>query len=221
MRVIGYRRVSTEHQAASGYGLDAQRQAIQQRALIHDWKMTWVEDAASGGTTDRPGLAYARALLRDGQADALVVSHLDRLSRSVLDFADILRQARKEGWNLIVLDLNLDLSSPQGEFVAHILAAVAQLERRLISDRIRSALAAASARGVRTGPKPREIPTATLERITTLYDSGRGKNLTAIAAELTRDGFPLPSGVPGHWAPAQVRRVLARARNLEPASADA
>lgn len=82
--------------------------------------------------------------------DALVVSHLDRLSRSVLDFADILQEAKKKEWNLVVLDLNL--SSPQGEFVAHILAAVAQLERRLISDCIRVALAAASAEGVRTGP---------------------------------------------------------------------
>jgi DNA invertase Pin-like site-specific DNA recombinase len=211
--MIAYLRVSTDDQARSGYGLDAQRASLQRHAELHGWELRFIEDTASGGNTNRPGLTYALELLRVGQADGLVASHLDRVSRSVLDFADLLQRARAEKWNLAVLDLNLDLSSPQGEFVAHILAAVAQLERRLISERTRAALAAASRRGVVPGPRRRVIPAPTLDLITGLRD--RGNNLTEIAGELNRRGLPLPSGRAGTWGACQVGRVLQRARELK------
>lgn len=211
MRAIGYLRVSTDHQAATRYGLDAQRQAITRRAEQDGWDLTWApEDAASGATTERPGLTFALGQLAVGQADVLVVSHLDRLSRSVRDFADLLVTARSQSWNLVVLDLNLDLSTPQGEFVAHILAAVAQLERRLISGRIRETLAQARRRGVVPGPRPREIPTSTAERITELRADGF--NASRVAFTLTSEGIPLPSGRLGVWQPAQVRRIESRLR---------
>lgn len=195
-------RVSTNRQASEGYGLEAQRSAISRRAEYEGWQQVrWVEDPGkSGATVNRPGLAYALALLRDGHVDALVVSHLDRLSRSVLDFADLLGQARDERWNLVVLDLNLDLASPHREFVAHVLAAVAQLERRLIAERVRVALGEARSRGVKTGPKPREVPAATLDRIYTLRE--RGRNLSEVAHALNTEGVPLPSGRTGCWQPA-------------------
>lgn len=215
MRVIGYLRVSTEEQATGGHGLAAQRETVRRHAEARGWEVTYVEDAASGKDTNRPGLAYALSLLKSGEAAALVASHLDRVSRSVLDFADLLQRARAEGWNLVVLDLNLDLGTPQGEFVAHILAGVAQLERRLISERTRAALAAAARRGIVPGPRPRPLPPSTLDRVATLR--ARGNSLTEIAHHLTTEATPLPSGKAGVWSPTQVRRVLTRARELEEA----
>ncbi len=209
-RVIGYLRVSTDDQALSGYGLDAQRLAIGRHAEQRGWDVTYVTDTASGATTDRPGLTYALAVLRAGEFHGLVASHLDRVSRSVLDLADLLGRARREGWNLAVLDLALDLATPQGEFVAHVLAAVAQLERRLISDRTRAALAAAARRGVTPGPRRRPLPEATVT--TVLHLRERGSNLTEIAHELNQRQAPLPSGRPGVWQAGQVGRVLARVR---------
>lgn len=98
-----------------------------------------MEDVASRRSLSRVGLAYAMHLLDQRQAAGIVVSHLDRLSRSVLDFASMLTRAEAGGWNVVVLDLGLDLTTPHGEFVAHTLAAAAQLERRMIGLRTRRA----------------------------------------------------------------------------------
>jgi len=207
VKVIGYLRVSTDHQASEGHGLDAQRVAIQERADREGWEVTWVEDPGVSGTaSERPGLDYALHLLRTYQAEALVVSRLDRLARSVLHFADLIKEAQARGWNLVVLDLNLDLSTPQGKLVSHILASVAEFERELISERTKAGLRAAAAKGVKTGPKPKVIPADTLDRLATLQTEKR--SLTDIAHLLTVEGFPLPSGRCGTWTSTQVRRVL-------------
>jgi DNA invertase Pin-like site-specific DNA recombinase len=67
-------------------------------------------DTASGRSTRlRPGLAAALAAVDAGEADGIIVSKLDRLSRSVLDFAQLVCRAQADGWNLVVLDLGLDL----------------------------------------------------------------------------------------------------------------
>jgi DNA invertase Pin-like site-specific DNA recombinase len=67
--------------------------------------------------------------LRRGEAEAVVVAKLDRLSRSVVDAGRLLDEARKRGFNIVDLDLGLDLSTPTSELVANVLAAVAQWER--------------------------------------------------------------------------------------------
>jgi hypothetical protein len=69
-----------------------------------------------------------------------VVAKLDRLSRSVVDAGRLLEEARKGGFNIVALDLGLDLSTPTGELVANVLAAVAQWERRMIGVRTSEAL---------------------------------------------------------------------------------
>jgi DNA invertase Pin-like site-specific DNA recombinase len=208
MKVIGYRRVSTGKQVTEGHGLDAQELAIKQRAALSGWDVVWADDPAmSGKNTKRPGLELALHMLKTKQAEALVVSKLDRLSRSVLDFSGILMKARDEGWNVIVLDIGLDLNTPHGELTANVLVSVAQYERQLISARTREALAAAKElKGIKPGPKPREIPVETLERARELREQGR--TLANIANVLTREGFPLPSGKCGDWQGNQVHRVL-------------
>jgi len=104
MRVIGYRRVSTEEQARNGHGLDAQRQTIEEHAARKGWRAEWKEDEGATGSRISPGLREALDLLRTKQADALVVTKMDRLARSVLNAADIMRSAQEQGWSLVVLD---------------------------------------------------------------------------------------------------------------------
>src|SRR5215210_7973308 len=137
MRVVGYARVSTGEQAESGGGLAAQRSALEAEAARRGWELVAIrEDVASGRrTSGRPGLEAALAAVDGGEADALAVAKLDRLSRSLLDFAGLLERARRRGWTLVALDLGVDTSTPQGELVANVIASVAQWERRIIGQR--------------------------------------------------------------------------------------
>src|SRR4051794_29938711 len=86
-RALGYCRVSTGGQVDSGAGLDAQRTALQAEADRRGWKLELViEEGLSAKDLNRPALSAALARLDKGEADVLMVSKLDRLSRSVKDF---------------------------------------------------------------------------------------------------------------------------------------
>lgn len=205
-KIVGYCRVSTVEQADNGHSIDAQRAAITAAAETRGWEIQCVEDAASAKDLDRPGLAYALSMLGAGQAGGVVVSRLDRLSRSVHDLAILLKRARAEGWNVVMLDYGLDLSTPYGEFGATMLMAAAQLERDLISMRTREGLAAAKAKGILPGPRRSTVPDEVIARVRDLL--AQGLTLAKIANELTQTCVPLPSGTSGVWQPTQVRRLL-------------
>ncbi len=152
MTAYGYCRVSTEDQGESGLGLAAQRAAV--LAARPDAEV--VEEVKSGGRADnRAVLRGVLARLRRG--DVLVVSRLDRLTRSLKDFASIVEEAKGRGWSLVVLDGGFDMTTPTGRAMAGMLAVFAELERDMISQRTREALAAKRAGGW----EPR---TASLER---------------------------------------------------------
>src|SRR5581483_3445214 len=106
------------------------------------------------------------------------------LSRSVIDFARVLEEARKRGFNVVALDLGLDLSTPQGELVANVLASVAQWERRIIGQRTREALAVKKRQGVAIG-RPPTLPASVVKRIKRQRKAG--KTYAAIAHALNRD----------------------------------
>lgn len=204
MRVIGYLRVSTREQADSGLGLDAQRRAIEAEARRRGWEVDWYADEGrSAATLDRPGLRVALQALRRGKAEALVVAKLDRLSRSVSDFAEILDVARRQRWAVVVLDLGVDTTTTAGELVANVMAAVAQWERRVIGQRTADAMAEAKARGVRIG-RERAIPDEVARRI--LAERADGATYAAIAAGLDADCIPTPGGG-GRWHGSTVRRL--------------
>lgn len=204
MIVIGYTRVSTDEQAASGLGLDAQRAAITLAATARGWEVVWIEDAGySAKSLKRPGVERALHMLAKGQAQAIVVAKLDRLSRSVQDFAATMDTARRQGWALVALDLGVDTTTPAGELVANVMAAVAQWERRVIGQRTADALAAKKAQGVRLGG-PVTTPAAVRARIVALAASGHSH--AAVARALNDDQTPTASG--GTWHRSGVRRVL-------------
>jgi DNA invertase Pin-like site-specific DNA recombinase len=157
-QAIGYLRVSTEEQARSGLGLEAQRERISQEAERRRWEVCWVtDDGYTAATLDRPGIADALTTLRQGEATTLVVAKLDRLSRSLLDFAGLMERAQREKWNVVCLDLGIDLSTPQGQLMANVMASFAAYERELIRQRTRDALQALKMRGARLG-RPVVVP---------------------------------------------------------------
>jgi len=207
-RVVGYCRVSTSDQADSGLGLDAQRASILAECARKGWTLVeMVQDAGiSAKSLDRPGMVQALDLLRSGKAGALVVAKLDRATRSVMDAANLLAQGQREGWALVALDLGLDPTTPTGELVATIMAAVAQWERRAIGARTRDALAAKKAAGIRLG-RPVRLPTEVAKRITAAKEAG--ESLSAIARALNADGVPTAHGG-SQWHASTVRAVLSR-----------
>ena len=135
------------------------------------------------------------------------MAKLDRLARSVVHAAEIMEAARAQGWNLIVLDLGMDLSTPQGRALAQTMAVFAELEREMISIRVKEAMGAAKARGARFG-RPRLVSTPVARRIVRAREAGQ--SFGAIARELTADGIPSPSGRPA-WQESTVRRIYASA----------
>ena len=102
-RAIGYVRVSTGEQGESGLGLKAQVAAIRAACELRGWELVAMrEEVKSGARADnRPVLADVIRALRAGEADAVVVAKLDRLSRSVVDAGRLLEQARKGGFNIV------------------------------------------------------------------------------------------------------------------------
>jgi len=208
--VAGYIRVSTDEQANSGLGLEAQRSVIEQECQRRGWKLTQVyEDAGASGSSlnGRPALREALEAARSHAADALVVAKLDRLSRSLLDFAALMDQARKEGWALVALDLGVDTTTASGEMVANVMATFAQFERRLIGERTKSALAVKKAHGAKLG-RPAAVDKSVVRRITRARS--QGKSFQAIADQLNK--LRIPTGHGGKcWYPSTVKAVLERA----------
>jgi DNA invertase Pin-like site-specific DNA recombinase len=205
VHVIAYIRVSTEMQVESGLGLEAQQARINEEATRRGWQLTWaVDEGLSGSDRNRPALTHALDQLQRGKADGLVVVRLDRLARSVVQASDIISAATKQKWSLIVLDLCIDIGTPEGRAMAHMLAVFAEYERELISRRTKEALAAAKARGTRLG-RPRQTPDDVVHQIVSLHQSGL--SLRGIARTLTAQHVPTTRGAEA-WRPSSVRRVL-------------
>lgn len=203
--VIGYTRVSTTDQGESGAGLEVQRAAIAAECEKRGWVLERIEeDVLSGRTINRPGLQRALADCRDGKVAGIVAAKLDRLSRSLLDFATLLANARKRGYNVVALDLGLDLSTPSGKMMAGVMSTFAEYERDLISQRTKDALAVKRAQGVTLG-RPRTMPDELRHRIRIMHV--KGMSYSAIARTLTTEGTPTVHGGV-RWYPSTIRAAL-------------
>lgn len=217
MRVAGYVRVSTREQGDSGLGLEAQRAKIAEEVQRRGWRLERLaEEVSSGASMEKRG--ELRALLEDldaGRYDVLMVSRLDRLSRSLGDFAVTVDRARRHRWQLVMLDPALDMTDAWGEAVAGMAAVFAQLERALISQRTRAALAVARERGTfRPGEHLRYDDAATTARL--IRWAQQGVTQRDAAARLNAEGVPGPGG--GQWHARTIGRILAR-RRATPAAA--
>jgi DNA invertase Pin-like site-specific DNA recombinase len=207
---IGYIRVSTQGQARSGLGLDAQRSAIDAFAKAQGFTiMAIYEEAETGKGNDaldrRPQLADA--IKAAGKLKApIVVAKLDRLSRDVHFISGLM--THRVPFIVAELGPNVD------PFMLHIYAALAEKERRLISERTRAGLAEAKRRGVRLGGANETSAAnarSAMERAEALrpvLSELASMSASAAAAELNRRGVETPAG--GRWHSATVRRVRER-----------
>jgi DNA invertase Pin-like site-specific DNA recombinase len=205
-RAAGYVRVSTTEQGQSGAGLEAQRRAIRAACKARGWTLVAIyeDKASSGRSMNRTGLTEALRAVETDEADALVAAKLDRISRSLVDFASLMVRARKKGWGLVALDLGVDTTTAAGELVANVMASVAQWERQVIGQRTKDALAVKRAQGVRLG-RPRVMPDKVVRRIVRLREGGA--TLRAIADTLNAEDVPTAHGG-SQWHAATVRKVL-------------
>ena len=210
MNVIGYIRTSTDRQDLSP---EAQRAALRVRADQRGWSLTFIEDTCSGAKPlhKRDGGAQALALLDAGDAGALAVMRLDRLSRSTVDFGGIVERARRTGrrkqpWAVIVLDLDIDMTTPNGELVANVVVSVAQWERRMISQRTKDGLAVKKSQGVSLGGRRFATSNEAAARMVLLRNEGL--TLQQVADRLNTDEVPTALG--GRWHASTVRSVLRR-----------
>lgn len=202
---LGYVRVSTVEQVTDGASLDAQHSALKTEASRRGWDFELVADEGwSAKDLKRPGLTDALARLDAGEADTLLAVRLDRVSRSVADFAGLLARAKKRSWGVVLLSPNLDTEDPAGKFTAHVLAAAAEYERDLIGARTREGMAQRRAEGAHIG-RPRVLPQAVVERI--VDERMAGKTMRAIANGLSADSVPTARG--GRtWSVSTVQGVL-------------
>lgn len=207
--LIAYIRVSTDRQAASGLGLEAQRSAIEQYAVQQGREIAAVYvEAESGKLLDRPQLNAALAHCRKAKA-TLLIAKLDRLARNVA-FVSSLMEA---GVEFIAVDAPF-----ANRLMIHVLSAVAEFEREQISERTKAALAAAKARGVKLGAngavlaaQRREEATRFAESIRPYVENARSSGCTSLrdyAAHLTQQGAPTPTG--GKWHASSIRNLLGR-----------
>ena len=217
--IIAYCRVSTARQGRSGLGLDAQREAVARFAAAEGFEITreFVEVETGKGSDAlqrRPELAAALAEARRRKCP-IAVAKLDRLSRNV-HFISGLMEHRVP---FLVSELGRDVDP----FMLHIYAALAEKERRLISQRTKAALKAAKARGVRLGnPQLAEAQSVGAARVRAQADrfaaavlpvireaqSAGATSLRAIADVLNARGVRTARG--GKWAATQVRDILRR-----------
>jgi DNA invertase Pin-like site-specific DNA recombinase len=201
MRVFAVLRISKG--ATNGASLKVQRATIE-AAASDDWQIDWVEEVITGtGKRTRPELDAALDALDRGEADALVVSKVDRLSRSIIAFAHILKRSREHGWRLIALDLGVDFSTPQGKLVGNQMISFAEYEAEIIGARTKDALRVKRAEG-KAISRP-TIPADVAKRIRRQHRAGW--SLAKIAAKLNADGIPTARGG-SEWHRSTVRGVV-------------
>jgi len=221
-RYVSYFRVSTDRQGASGLGLDAQRQTVSHFAASAEGTIVAeFQEIESGKNNSRPEIAKAIAACRARRA-TLLIAKLDRLARNVAFISNLM----ESGVDFIACDMPM-----ANRLTVHILAAVAEAEREMISKRTKEALAQAKLRGVKLG-NPNLRPgsrAAALNASRTRRDYANAKardimpyidaaqragclSLGQIAEALTARGIRTPGGK-SDWTAVQVRRVVRR--NIE------
>jgi putative DNA-invertase from lambdoid prophage Rac len=138
------------------------------------------KETSSGAKLDRIERRNVMALAQRREIDAVLVTELSRWGRSTLDLLHTLKQL--ETWRVSVIAMNglaFDLATPHGRMLATIIAGIAEFERELIQERVRSGLAAAKARGKRLGRQPGQRPKSDrlAPKVLTLADKGRSYRL--------------------------------------------
>jgi DNA invertase Pin-like site-specific DNA recombinase len=201
--VIGYVTVSADSGSTEAERSSA---AIQATCKRSDWNLLEiVGDRENGRVLERPGLGYALERIADGHACGLVVSDLQRLSRSIVDLGALMAWFRDANATLIALDLGIDTSTAEGDHVATTLIALSARAHERIADRTRNRLAKRRANGGSNGrPAVRDRPEL-MERIAAMRAGGL--TLQAIADQLNAENVPTLRGGK-KWRPSSIQASL-------------
>lgn len=223
-KFIAYFRVSTQKQGVSGLGLDAQREAVGRFLNGGEWELiAEFEEVESGrkGAKFRPQLVAAIAACKKHKA-TLIIAKLDRLSRDVRFFLEVLDDSRVDIRFAEFADINP--KTDEGRMLLINMANFAEFEGRRIGARTKAGLAVAKSRGVVLGKagadnlRPniqarQKVASDFADKLRPLFDNmkARGLSQRGMVVELNSVGVPAPQG--GNWLLSQVQRVIKR---LEP-----
>jgi DNA invertase Pin-like site-specific DNA recombinase len=218
LRCAVYTRKSTDEGLEKEFNsLDAQRESCEafiasQRSegwvLVHD---RYDDGGVSGGTLERPALKRLLADIEAGLVDVVVVYKIDRLSRSLMDFAKLVQTFDAHEVTFVSVTQSFNTTTSMGRLTLNILLSFAQFEREVIGERVRDKIAASRARGMwMGGPVPLgyrvenrklvvdEAAAATVRRVFEGFaEIGSGKRLLPILAEeglVTKTGRPFDKG---------------------------
>lgn len=227
-RVVGYCRVSTDQQADHGVSLEAQKHQIVGYCNRNDLDLidVIVDGGQSGKDLDRPGFKRVIEMMESGQVYGLVISKLDRLSRSIIDICKLVDEYfSNQKYALLSVNENIDTKSSTGRLHLYLISVFAQIERESIVERVTTAIRHYQAQGGKVGCAPygwrysdrldtrgnrilEEHPQqqATIQRMCDLHDSG--KHVREIIAILDEEGHPAQRG--GKWSFNSAWRILIR-----------
>ena len=168
MRIALYARVSTLN---NGQDVSMQVREFQEFCASRKWTMTdqYIDTGISGSKDSRPELNRLMADAKRRRFDAVVVYRFDRFARSTRHLVNALAEFNALGIQFISMHENIDTSLPHGRLVFGIFASIAEFERDLIRERVRSGIANRKAKGLRTGRKPVKMD---LERVRQLRADG-------------------------------------------------
>jgi DNA invertase Pin-like site-specific DNA recombinase len=216
VRTLGYASVPAD---AGGKDLASQNGAIQQAARRLGLELVEVireREPKAGKALDRAGLSYLIERLATGDASCIVVTGLERLSRSVAELGTIVQWLERNNVRLVAVDLELDTASPGGRTTARALASVGDWERERLSERTRKGLAAARAKRRASAGAAAPDWDAVRKRIAAMRADGM--TLQAIADVLNKEGVPTQRGG-AEWRPSSVQTAAGykrrtRAKNV-------
>lgn len=224
IKLLGYARVSTEQQARYGVSLAVQEERLRAYATFVGAEIVdiVVDRGFSGRKADRPGKMSAVQRVLNGEADALVVYAIDRLSRSTVDLLHTVHMLLEADRGFVSCREQLDSETPHGRFTLTILAALAEMESELIGERTKAAMHRLKVEGRAFGRCPfgrriekgRFVEIAeqmeVVNRIIGLRDAK--KSYARIATILNEDGIRPSTGK--KWYPSSVRSVELTERDL-------
>ncbi len=187
---------------------------FEEEAARRGWSLVAVhEDLVSGKTRKRrQGLEAALEVVDSGSADVLAAVRVDRLSRTLRDLIELMDRSVQEGWALVTLDLRVDTTTPHGKAMARMAGVFAELERDLISERTKAALAVKKGQGAKLG-RPVTMSPNVRRRIRRMRSRGHG--WSAIARKLNRDGVATAQGGK-RWYPSTVRAMFSDRQAASP-----
>lgn len=219
VRAAIYLRVSTDEQV-TGYGLDVQRERCRAQAIAKGWQIVneFTDEGISGtkDESERPGLAAMLQSANAGEIDAVIVLALDRLARKTLIVLKLVEKLSDYNVTIVSCKESLDTSTPQGQFVLTMFAAVAQLERDTIVQRT---TAGRDVRGALDGEKGGRLPLGYVRDgdvitvdpewssiVRLVFDMRASKHTLQNIADRLSDIKPIRYGK--RWYPSTVKSVL-------------